>query len=153
MSADSNIYFLDSKFPIDAWEEVLRHFGAECRGETKWVIDLEDGTIWLDLKEILPSNIGKESFSWKVGIHYRSPYTAKKLWATLSIPYHCATLMSNVVYFDPSGEFEFKDPDEIEEFAYSYLVKRTSVEKLDKLGLLDLNEKVKLASSYKLGDI
>lgn len=144
MSIDADLYLKTNSFPWEIWNEILEEFSTFDRSEIAWVIDLEDGPIWLDIIKLHQSHIFSEEYCWKIGIHTKSPYTALKIWHMLAIAYRCLIFINDALFFDPYNSRQINNIGEFEAYAKEYLLRFVKLKKIDRYGLLDEKENIKL---------
>ncbi|MBM0107763.1 hypothetical protein JM946_23710 [Steroidobacter sp. S1-65] len=148
MSEDSRVFLKSELFPHDVWKEILELFLAEQREQrgtrSRWVVP--EPTVWLSVQEIGASHVQFGRYRWQIGIHYSSSYDPMKLWVTVAIPYHCLLLMEGAVYHgpEPDGGPVIADVDEFSRYAKNFLLRRTSLQKLVKHGVMDADENLTL---------
>ncbi len=144
MSIDAHIYIKTIGFPSEIWDEVIEEFSGLDRGEKRWVIDHQDGPIWLDIIKLHEGHIFAEDYCWKIGIHMKAPYKSLKIWQMLVIPYRCLIFIDDALFFDPFNYRTIDNLEEFEDYAKEYLLRYVSLQKLSKYGLLDEKGSVKL---------
>lgn len=148
MSQDSHVFLKSALFPHADWQEILVLFLAEAReprgARSRWVVP--EPTVWLSVQEMGASHVHFGRYRWQIGIHYSSPYDAMKLWVTMALPYHCLLLMEGAVYYgpEPDGGPVIADANELKRYAKDFLIKRSSLQKLVKHGVMDADENLTL---------
>lgn len=141
MSRDYYIHVLQEEFPAQAWSEVLAVFDAAGRRENEWVVDAQDGCVWLDVTQPPASSSHATFCKWQFAIRV-SGWGARKDRAVFAIALRAMILLPGATFYDSQTDLRLTSADLVEDYANEYLIKKIGLPRLAKLGMLDANERV-----------
>ena len=141
MSKSTFIYLPQEEFQQQEWDMVCSDYSLEKNKNGFWFHHETDCQI--SVEKLKETNVHFDQYKWKILIDATTRKT-EAFFGLVSIPYHCLHYLTKSVFYDPQTDKFIESIEDLERYSKDFLLAYTSIGKLDKLGLVDKDEKIKL---------